>query len=82
MILYLIPLNNNANITSIIDSSFENILKQLIKQIKHLQWTYKRIVNPGPRELHNFHTNNNITELSHTKAITLEYNNKNIYFKC
>ena len=76
--LYMLPINTNDNITSIIDSSFENVVKQLIKQIKHLQGTYKRIVNPGPRELNNFCTNNNITELSHTKALTLEYNNEYI----
>ena len=74
--LYLIPINNNDNITSIIHRSFENVLKQLIKNIKHLQGTYKRVVNPGPREFNNFYTNNNITELSHTKAINLEYNNE------
>ena len=76
--LYLLPINNNDNITSIINSSFENVLKQLIKNIKHLQGTYKRIVNPGPRELNHFYTNNNITELSHTKAIPLEYDDEYI----
>ena len=63
---------------SIIDSSLENVVKQLIKQIKHLQGTYKRIVNPGPRELNNFYTNNNINELKHTKAINLEFNDEYI----
>ena len=77
MTLYMLPINT-SDTTSIIDSSFENVVKQLIKQIKHLQGTYKRIVNPGPRELNNFHTNNNITELSHTKALSLEYNNEYI----
>ena len=76
--LYMLPINTNDNITSIIDSSLENVVKQLIKQIKHLQGTYKRIVNPGPRELNNIHTNNNITELSHTKAIPLEYDDEYI----
>ena len=47
--LYMLPLNTNDNITSIINNSFENVVKQLIKQIKQLQGTYKRIVNPGPR---------------------------------
>ena len=76
--LYMLPVNTNDNITSIINNSFENVVKQLIKNIKHLQGTYKRIVNLGQRELNNFYTNNNITELSHTKALTLEYNNEYI----
>ena len=74
----MLPINASDNITSIIDSSFENVVKQLIKQIKQLHGTYKRIVNPGPRELNNFYTNNNITALSHTKAITLKNNNEYI----
>ena len=74
----MLPVNSNANITSFIDYSFQNVVKQLIKNIKHLQGTYKRIVSLGPRELNNFYTNNNITELSHTKAITLKYDNEYI----
>ena len=76
--LYLLPVNTIENMASIIDSSLENVVKQLIKQIKHLQGTYKRIVNPGPRELNNFYTNNNINELKHTKAINLEFNDEYI----
>ena len=35
-------------------------------------------MNPGLRELNNFYTNNNITELTHTKAINFEYNDEYI----
>ena len=63
MTLYMLPVNTNGNITSIINNSFESVVKQLIKQIKQLKGTYQRIVNPESRELNNFYTNNNIIEL-------------------
>ena len=33
--VYLLPINTTENMTSIIDSSFENVVKQLKKNIKH-----------------------------------------------
>ena len=73
--LFILPINYQDNIVSIVDSNSNNIIKQLTKYIKKQRGTTKRIINPGPREINKFYRDTNLTELINTKSFRIDYTN-------
>ena len=64
--IFISPTGYQDNIISLVDNTIDNVINQLIKYVKLMRGTNKKIIKPAPREVNKFHRDYNIKALQNT----------------